>query len=95
MEEIFGNSWFGRGGPITWPPHSPDLTPLNFFLWGHMQNLVYETPVETQHDFVARIAAAAGTIREMPGIFLRVQHNTARRCRTCSEVGGSHFEQLL
>jgi hypothetical protein len=29
-----------------------------------MQSLVYETPVETQHDFVARIAVAAGTIRE-------------------------------
>jgi hypothetical protein len=32
-----------------------------------MQSLVYETPVETQDDLVARIAVAAGTIREMPG----------------------------
>jgi hypothetical protein len=29
-----------------------------------MQSLVYETPVETQHDLVTRIAVAAGTIRE-------------------------------
>jgi hypothetical protein len=64
--------------PITWPPHSPDLTPLDFFLWGYMQSLMYETPVETQHDLVVRTAVAAGTIREMPGIFQRVQHNIAR-----------------
>jgi hypothetical protein len=58
-------------------------------------NLVYGTPVETQHDLVARIAVAAGNIREKPGIFQRVQHNMARHCRTCNDVGGRHFEQLL
>jgi hypothetical protein len=47
-----------------WPPRSPDLTPLDFFLWGYMQSLLYETPVEPQHDLVARIAVAAGTIRK-------------------------------
>jgi hypothetical protein len=30
-----------------------------------MQSLVYETPVETQHDLVPRIAVAIGTNREM------------------------------
>ena len=24
-----------------WPPHSPDLTPLNFFLWGYLKSKVY------------------------------------------------------
>jgi hypothetical protein len=24
----------GGAGPIAWPPHSPDLTSLDFFLWG-------------------------------------------------------------
>jgi hypothetical protein len=28
LNEIFGNRWIGRLGPITWPPRSPDLTPL-------------------------------------------------------------------
>jgi hypothetical protein len=47
-----------------------------------MESLVYETPVKAQHDLVAKIAVAAGTIREMRGIFQRVQHNIARWCRT-------------
>ncbi|KAJ4446265.1 hypothetical protein ANN_12959 [Periplaneta americana] len=26
-------SWIGRGGVISWPPRSPDLTPLDYYLW--------------------------------------------------------------
>jgi hypothetical protein len=69
LDETFGNRWIGHGGPITWPPHSPDLTPLDFFLWGYMQGVVYETPLERQHDIVARIAVAAATIQERQGSF--------------------------
>jgi hypothetical protein len=65
------------------------------FLWGYMQGSVYETPVETQHDLVARIAVAAATVREMAGIFQRIQHDIARRCRICNKVCGHHFEQPL
>jgi hypothetical protein len=27
------HKWIGRGGPVAWPPRSPDLTPVDFFLW--------------------------------------------------------------
>jgi hypothetical protein len=60
-----------------------------------MQGLVYETPVETQHDLVARIAVAAATIPEMPVTPQRIQHNITRQCKICNEVGGRHFEKLL
>ena len=33
--------WIGRGGTINWPPRSPDLTPLDFCLWGLMKSEVY------------------------------------------------------
>jgi hypothetical protein len=60
-----------------------------------MQGLAYETPVETQHELMAKIAVAAATIQEMPGVFQRLQHNIAGWCRICNDVGSSHFEQLL
>ena len=25
------NNWIGRGGPVSWPPYSPDLTPCDIF----------------------------------------------------------------
>jgi hypothetical protein len=95
LDKTFGNRWIEGGGPTTWPPRSPDLTLSDFFLWGYMQGLVYETPVETQHDLVATIAVAAATIREMPGTPQRVQHNITRQCKIGKEVGGRYFEQLL
>jgi hypothetical protein len=53
----------GRRGPVPWPPQSPDLTPLDFFLWGH-KSLVYETPVETQKELIAKILAARLVVQQ-------------------------------
>jgi hypothetical protein len=36
----FPGRWVGRGGPIAWPPRSPDLTPLDVFLWGSVKDQV-------------------------------------------------------
>ena len=47
------------GGAVAWPPRSPDLTPLDYYLWGHMKTLVYETKVESRAALRDRIFAAA------------------------------------
>lgn len=31
LNETFNDRWIGTGGPVLWPPRSPDLTPLDFF----------------------------------------------------------------
>ena len=31
LDENLPNRWIGRRGSIEFPPHSPDLTPLDFF----------------------------------------------------------------
>jgi hypothetical protein len=49
--------WIGRGGPITWPLRSPDITPLDFFLWGYVKDRVYATPVPDIATLPTRIAA--------------------------------------
>ncbi len=36
------NQWMGRGGPISWPSRSPDLTPCDYFLWGYIKDKVYQ-----------------------------------------------------
>ena len=89
------NRWIGRNGPVAWPSRSPDLTCLDFFLWGHMKQLVYEAVVETEEDLVTRITVAVGTIADMPGIFERTRQSMVRRCTACIEVNGRAFEQFL
>ena len=34
LSDTFPNRWIGRGSTFNWPPRSPDLTPLDFCLWG-------------------------------------------------------------
>ena len=57
---MYANRWIGRGAPVAWPPPSPCLTPLDFFLWGRVEELVCATPVESEEDREARIVAAGG-----------------------------------
>ncbi|GBL94233.1 hypothetical protein AVEN_16766-1 [Araneus ventricosus] len=37
LMETFQNQVIGYGGFVEWPPRSPDLTSLDFFLWGHIK----------------------------------------------------------
>jgi len=60
----FPNRWFGRDGPTPWPPRSPDITPLNFFLWGYVKDKVLSTPVPDITNLKARLTDAFATITE-------------------------------
>ena len=40
LHQHYPNRWIGRGNdaPVNWPPRSPDLTPLDYFLCGVSKN---------------------------------------------------------
>ena len=38
------------------PPRSPDLTPLDFYLWGVLKDTVYAMKPETLHELVLVIS---------------------------------------
>lgn len=60
-----------------------------------MKSLVYETPVETEEDLIARIAVAAGDISDNPRMIASVHRSLENRCRLCIDQNGRHFEHLL
>ncbi|KAJ4447321.1 hypothetical protein ANN_09325 [Periplaneta americana] len=70
----------GRGGPIAWPPRSPDLNPLDFYLWGHLKSLVYSSPVPDLESLRNRIVACSEDIRNIPGVWDRVRRSMRHRC---------------
>ncbi|KZC12688.1 hypothetical protein WN55_04156 [Dufourea novaeangliae] len=41
LKSKFNDKLISRNGPANWPPRSCDLTPLDYFLWGHVKSLVY------------------------------------------------------
>jgi len=60
----FPNGWIGRDGPTPWPPRSPDITPLDFFLWRYVKDKVFSTPVPDITNLKARITKAFATVTE-------------------------------
>ncbi|XP_046435973.1 uncharacterized protein LOC124187828 [Neodiprion fabricii] len=47
LNERFPDRWIGGGGPVAWPPRSPDLNPLDYCLWDLIKEFVYEDPPNT------------------------------------------------
>ncbi|KAJ4449705.1 hypothetical protein ANN_01109 [Periplaneta americana] len=44
---------------VIWSARSPDLTPLDFFLWGCMKEKVYQTETASREEVVTKINTAA------------------------------------
>ena len=45
LDNELPNRWIGRGRPFPCPPRSPDLTILDFWLWGDIHNRLYQRQV--------------------------------------------------
>ncbi|KAJ4448499.1 hypothetical protein ANN_10515 [Periplaneta americana] len=73
LDRRFPDRWIDRGGPIAWPPCSPDLNPLDFYLWGHLKSLVYSSPVPDLESLRNRIVACSEDICNTPGVWDHVR----------------------
>ncbi|GFX10306.1 uncharacterized protein TNCV_4800051 [Trichonephila clavipes] len=85
--------WPWRSSALISPIARPFLSGL--FLLGQMKSLVYETPVNSAKELVARISAAAGEIRNTPEMLSNVRRSMKRRCEACITCDGRQFEHLL
>jgi hypothetical protein len=64
LNNTFLGRWIGSGGQHNSPPRSPDLSPIDYGLWGWIKSQVYEIKVNTQTELLARILDAAACIKE-------------------------------
>lgn len=93
LNEIFPNRWIGRRGAVEWPARSPDLTPLDFFLWGYLKNKVYVTKPTNIEDLKESIRHETSLI--LPEMLEKVKNEFYNRLGFCQETRGAHFEHLL
>lgn len=93
LNNNYGNCWIGRGGPITWPPRSPDMTPLDYFLWGYIKCKAYEVEPTTPENMQQRIHTIIREIDE--NFILRAILSLRRRLDMCIQKQGHHFESFL
>ena len=91
----FPERWIGRGHHVHWPPRSPDLTPLDFCLWGWIKSEVYKEKVNIRDEVVAHIMNSAVLIKQERQDDLRTATRTiAKRIEKCIEVDGGIFDHL-
>lgn len=92
LNVVLPHQWIGRGGPVPWPPRSPDLSPEDFFLWGYLKQRVYVEPPQTVEELKAKILAACALIT--PDMIRAVLDEWSSRVAHCLVCQGANFEHL-
>ncbi|GBO23202.1 hypothetical protein AVEN_17083-1 [Araneus ventricosus] len=91
LMETFQNEFIGYDGLVEWPPRSPDLNLLGFFLWGHIKGQVYANLPPTLQDLRRRITNACTTVT--PAMLHNLQHEIQSRVQMRIVANGEHFDQ--
>lgn len=92
LDREYPNRWFGTNGPIRWPARSPDITPPDYFLWGHLKDVVYEEPIEDMADLINKISAACAAITRRT-LLQVTQDHLLKVFDRCIRADGHNFEQ--
>ena len=62
LDHTFPSRWIGRSGPLPWSPHSPDLRPCGFWLWGVVKELVHSRNIRDISDLKDRIRTVVSSV---------------------------------
>ena len=82
-----------RKSNVPWPPQSPDLNPLDYWLWGYCLSLVRKQNPQT-------IALMVQSVNDVCSVLEREQILKAtggiyKRMEKCREVGGMQFQHIF
>jgi hypothetical protein len=78
---------------VEWPARSQDLTPLDFYLWGHLKAQEYAEKIRNVEHLRQHIIEARNAITS--GIIKRVFVDWLKRLNLCIENNCRHIEQVL
>lgn len=94
LKETFPDRLIALGsGDIVWPPRSPDLSPLDFYLWGFLKGKVYANNPKTLQDLKNNIETEIAAI---PSETLkRVVANFRKRLIECEAQQGGHLPKVI
>ena len=80
----------GGGGGGGGSPRSPDINPLDFFLWGYVKDRVYRTSVRDVETLQLRIIEVLATVNEE--MLENTWHEIEYRLDILRATNGAHVE---
>lgn len=88
----FPVGWIGRGSEmLVWPPRSPDLTPMDFFVWGYLKQRIYRG--QAYPNFAALKARIIEEAESVPvHMFVGAMFDFWKRLLICERNGGLSVE---
>lgn len=93
VREIFGQKLISKRGDINWPPRSPDLSPMDFFLWGYLKSKVFNTNPASLEELKERISEEMQNISQ--NTYKAVIENFCSRLQQCRDEQGSHMDDVI
>lgn len=96
LKAMFPGRLLATKGDILWPARSPDLTPLDFFLWGKVKDLVYgaeNLPYATLDQLRRKIVKVFDELNHSE--VRAATESVVRRCNLCLANDGAQFEHNL
>ncbi|GFW11233.1 DUF4817 domain-containing protein [Trichonephila clavipes] len=90
LKDTLDDRLISRFGPVNWSPRSCDLTPLDYFLWGHVKSLVYVDKPQTLDHLKDNIRRVIADIR--PQMLEKVIENWTSRL---DYIRGSHIPEII
>jgi hypothetical protein len=92
LYDTFGQNFISYRTENKWLPHSTDLIPLDFFLWGYLKERVYTPPPKTTNELKITIK------QEMKKVTPEMCKNVISNFRRVDVIiyqNGRHIEHLL
>ncbi|KAJ3650158.1 hypothetical protein Zmor_021863 [Zophobas morio] len=93
LQQHYDDRVISLGVQHAFPPRSPDLTPLDFSIFGYLKDKVFQRQMnnlaELQHEIERWVQSIDG--RMLQNIF----ESKKKRVNMCLELNGEHFQHLL
>lgn len=89
-QKWLGDNFFDFTSPDVWPPNSPDLNPMDYFVWSAVERETNRTACKTKDDLVNRIHASFGNLSREA--VMRACQRFRGRIEAVTEVNGDFIE---
>ena len=79
--------------PLQWPPNSPDLNPVDYEIWGQLQERVYRSRIRDVNHLMEQLVQERCNLDH--NIICAAVNQWRTRLRACVRADGGHFEHQL